>query len=165
MNKYKATGYTLLELVIAILIFSIIAGSGVILLSKGLEAFLTARKNIEADWQGRIALEIMTRELHNIRSANDITSATGNAITFIDNYGNEISYYVNGSQLMRRNDTTSSTQVLADGTNLSLTYYDANGTTPVLLTNNIRYILVTLNITYGNANFNLTTGVYPWNLY
>lgn len=170
MFKITYRGFTLVELIITIIILSIVAGGSAILVSKGLDAFFAGRNTIDADWQGRVAVERMSRELHNIRSTRDIIAATSSSIRFIDNMGNDISYYVVGSQLMRKSPFNGEERILADGVGLMLNYYRGNGaviTTPSIFpqVTDIRYIVVTVNVTYGGANFNLITGIYPWNLH
>lgn len=172
MIEIKRNGFTLVELIITIIILSIIAGGSAILMSKGLDAFFAGCNMLDADWQGRVAIERMSRELRNIRSSRDVITATGDSIRFIDNIGNDISYYVDvgNARLMRKCPFTGTERVLADGVGLTLTYYDANGaviTAPVVrpYVTDIRYVVITINVTYGGANFNLITGVYPWNLY
>lgn len=170
MFKIIHRGFTLVELIITIIILSIIAGGSAILVSKGLDAFFVGRNTIDADWQGRVAIERMTRELHNIRSTRDIIEATNSSIRFIDNMGNDVSYYAVDSQLMRKSPVNGVERILADGVFLMLNYYRGNGTvitTPLIFpqVTDIRYIVVTVNVTYGGANFNLITGIYPWNLH
>jgi prepilin-type N-terminal cleavage/methylation domain-containing protein len=162
--KRHHNGFTLVELVITIAILAMVAAGCATLVAKGMDAFFAGRDALDAEWQGRIALERMTREIRNIRSDADISTATSNTISFIDNAGNQISYYTSGSQLLRQSPFAGTAQVLADGIVLTFAYYDGSGAVATIA-NNIRYIVINVNVTYGGANFNLTTGVYPWNFH
>lgn len=154
-NPHKGT--TLIELVIVILIISILSTGGIEMVRLGFLSYMTGQNIINADWQGRAALERMTRDLHSIRSPSDITTATPTLLTFTDISGNTVTYQVTGTQLMRN------AQVLADYVqSLAFNYYNSNGTTPIS-NSDIRYITITLNIN-NNTNFNFTTGVTLWNL-
>jgi len=168
-NKCKNNGFTLVELVITIIVLGIVSFGGAILLSKGFDAFFSGRNVVDADWQARIAMEKMSRELRNIRSPSDIISGSStsglSSISFVDNNGNTVNYYVSGSNIMRTSSVDATPRVLSDGAGLTLSYYDSTGTITTATTTNVRYIVITISTTYGGANFNLTTGVYPWNLH
>jgi prepilin-type N-terminal cleavage/methylation domain-containing protein len=164
-------GFQLIELIIVIIILSVIMGGTVELLAQGFRAYFAEQNLITADWQGYLAIERMERDLHSIRSKNDIILATSSVFSFIDINGNTITYQLAGNQLKCNVQVggVNNNQTLADGIqSLSFQYYDSSsislGSVPSS-PNLIRYVVITLNITYGNANFNLTTGIHPWNLF
>ena len=162
-TKYK--GFTLLEIVLVIIIITIIAAGSAQLLVQGFRAYFSGQNFINAEWQGRVALERMVRDLRAVRSSADITSASSTAITFNDIDGQTITYQLSGSQLMC--NTQNNNQPLAEGINsLNFAYYNSAGsnlgTSPVIAS--IRYIVITLNVTFGGTNSTVQIGVYPWNL-
>jgi prepilin-type N-terminal cleavage/methylation domain-containing protein len=166
----KKQGFTLIELVMVIVLLGILAVGGASLMSMGFSSFFKGRNIMEADWQGRVALERMGRDLRAIRSASDITLPTqtgqnsANTIIFTNLDGNQITY--DGSS---GNNILLNTQILADSTSLNLTYYDAAGSQIVPSVSvpytNVKYIVITLTITYRGANFTITKGIYPWNFF
>ena len=145
----KPKGFTLIEMVVVIVILSIIAGLGSKVIGASFNAYLTNQNVTTANTQARLALERMTRDIHAISSAANITTATASQLSFTDANGNAVSYQLTGSQLMRNG------WVLADGVNtLSFSYMDKNAattTTPA----NICYVTTTLNITSGSVNYSL----------
>lgn len=159
----KHAGFTLLELIMVIMIISIISALGSRILSQGFTSYFNSKNLIAADWQARIALERMQRDIRAIRSPSDITTATASQLVFVNTSGNTIAYSLSGANLVRQSNAGAA-QVLADGvTSLVFSYYDLNGVVTATLAN-IRYITISLNVTLNNTNFSVTTSVYPRNL-
>jgi prepilin-type N-terminal cleavage/methylation domain-containing protein len=156
MNNQK--GVTLIELIMVIVLISIIALASTKMMVNGLTAYQTGKDVMDADWQGRLAMERMMRDLRAIRSPSDITTANSGQIIFTDINGNSVNYSLSGTSLLRNSQT------LANGVqSLTFSYLDKNGSTTATLSL-IRYITYTLNITQNNSNFNLTTSVYARDL-
>jgi len=153
----KQQGFTLLELVLVILLTSIIAGVASKIIAQGLTIYLTARYTTDADWQGRLALERMARDIRAV-SSGGISTAAASQLTFTDTNGNSVSYSLSSTSLMRNS------QILANGVStLTFGYFDKNGATTAT-SSLIRYIKITLTIVQDNTNFSLSTSVYPRNL-
>ncbi|SRR5579883_330618 len=151
----KKLGFTLIELVMVIILIGIISVIAGRMLSSGFGAYLAEKNVIDADWQGRLALERMVRDMRAIYS---ITSAASSSITFTDTTNTAITYQLSGTSLLR-NGTN-----LADGIqSMTLSYFDKNGSSTATASL-IRYISISVNVTQNNANFSLTTAVYPRNL-
>ena len=156
--KKTLSGFTLIELVIVIVLTGIIGAIATKMLAQGLNAYLTSKNVADADWQGRLALERMTRDIRAVRSPTDIALATSSQFTFTDSNGSSVAYTLSGSNLMRNS------QALANGiSTLTFQYYDETGVITAITTA-IRYISITLNVTQGNSNMSFTTSVYPRNL-
>jgi prepilin-type N-terminal cleavage/methylation domain-containing protein len=159
----KHYGFTLIELVIVITILSIIAGFGSEIISQAFTGYFDSKYLIDADWQARVALERMQRDIREVRSPTDITTAAGSNLIFVDTSGNTITYSLSGTTLNRRTNANA-VQVLADGIqSIAFTYFDRNGVITATLAN-IRYITISLNITLNNTNYTVTTSVYGRNL-
>ena len=158
MKKSNQCGFTLLELIIVIILTGIIVGVATMILQEGFNAILKGKNLIDANWQGRIALERMTRDMLGVRSRNDISTATASQFTFTDSSGTSISYNLSGTTLLRNSIP------LADGIqSLTFSYADKNGVS-TSTTTDIRYVSTSLNVTQGGANFTISTSVYPRNL-
>lgn len=87
-----ARGFTLMELLMVLVIFGIVGAVAAPLLANGFRAYFTGRDISETDWQARVAVERMTRELRGIRAPADLTAASASDITFVDTSGTSIRY-------------------------------------------------------------------------
>jgi prepilin-type N-terminal cleavage/methylation domain-containing protein len=85
-------GFSLIELIVVIVVFGIIAATGAQLMGNGFRAYFAGKDMTEMDSQARVALERMTRELRSVRVPADLTVAPTNEITFVDAGGNTIRY-------------------------------------------------------------------------
>lgn len=155
--RTKQRGFSLIEIIIAIMIFLIIIYISAAVFIQEYQIFNVSQSFISADWQGNLALARMTSDL---RSATKISSADSNTLTFQDSAGNNVTYYLSGNQLIY--STATSSAVLADNIqNLTFGYYDSskNGT-PTSDTSKIRYVVITCNVVDSNVNFELSTATY-----
>lgn len=152
-------GFTLVELLIVVVIAGIIFALASPLLQTGFNAFFTQQNLSDADWQGRLATERMSRDLRAIPTASNISTADSNQLSYVDSSSNIVNYQLSGTNLTLNGD------VLARGINsLTFTYYDANGAVTGLIAN-IRYIGIDLNITQNNTNTTLSTLVNLRNVF
>ncbi|OGT08953.1 MAG: hypothetical protein A2V89_01585 [Gammaproteobacteria bacterium RBG_16_37_9] len=162
LSKNKNRGFTLIEMVIVIIVTLIVVPIAATILSQEFQIYYIGQNLTNADWQGRIALDRITRD---IRAATNITTANANSITFTNTSEEVITYNLGGTnntQLIYSSAT--STQPLANNVQgLTFVYYGFDGVTQAV-GNSIRYITITLNIVNQNANFNLKTAVYAWNI-
>lgn len=154
----KICGFTLIEVVIVIVLSGIIAAVASKMLAQGFSAYLAGKNITDADWQGRVAVERMTRDLRAIPSISSISAANATQLTYTDSDGNTVNYQLSGSTL------TLNDQALANGVNsFTFSYFDSNGASTETLST-IRYIRIAMNITQTDNNYSLTTAVYPRNL-
>lgn len=159
-NIYKLRGFTLIELIIVIVISSILLGAGIEFFRLGFNSYLQGQQIADADWQGRIAINTITNDLHALRSTNNITTATANTLVLTDLNGTSISYQVNNGQLMRN------AQILADFVqSITFQYYNEDGVllSDPIATASIRFVAVNLVINENGA-MNFTSGVALWNI-
>lgn len=158
MRKSSFNGFTLIELILVILIMSIVVAISSKILAQGFDSFMANRDVIEANWQGMIAMERLSRDIREVRSANDITTFTANEFNFIDINGTSIDYQLSGT------DLTLNGNLLASGISaLNFTYYDKNGN-PSSTQANIHYVKVNITVTGNNANYTLGSSIYLRNL-
>ena len=90
--RTREAGITVLELVLVIILFGMLAAVAAPLLRQGLQAYIVGKDIAETDWQARVAAERMTRELRGIRAPADLTITSASDITFIDLDGNSVRY-------------------------------------------------------------------------
>lgn len=166
-------GFTLVEMIIVIVVLGAIFAVGGLVLGRAFESYALTQTTTDVDWQGRVALERMVRELREIRTATaadlDMTSAT--QIRFIDAAGGGVCFYRDGatSRLMRSADGPLSAcgatapQPLADNIaagGLNFYYYRNNGNVAAAATQ-VYYITLTLNVVDGQVNETYRVTVMP----
>lgn len=164
----RTAGFTLIEMIMVIVLTGIIFAIGGTLLSEAMRAYFRGQDITDADWQGRLAFERMTRELRAIRSvsAADLALPAADRLQFRDAGGNPVCFYLSGGRLMRSADApgaacTTDPQPLADNVSgLSFTFWDSAGGTigaPY-------YIAAALTITTGDYSGNFRSTVRPRSL-
>jgi len=133
----------MVEMIIVIVVVGAIFAVGALVLGRAFESYDLTRKTTDVDWQGRVAMERMVRELRQIRSATatDLDIASGTQIRFNDGNGNGVCFRLSGNTLQRSADGpssgcgTTSPQPLADNvTSLNFDYYDNTGTATAVVT-------------------------------
>jgi prepilin-type N-terminal cleavage/methylation domain-containing protein len=150
-------GFTLIEMVFVIIILSIISVIASRVMGTAFNSYFYNQNIVNANEQGRLAMERMVRDFHAVNSPSDITTATASTFAFNDVNGNSVIYTLSGTQL-RRNGVA-----LADGINtLTFGYYDGTGAAAGT-TAAIRYVDVTLNITQNSVNYTLKTTITALN--
>ena len=93
----------------------------------GQQAYLVGAHRVEAQQNGRIALELMVRQLRSATSVTAIPSATD--MTFVDQNGNTIRYSLSGA-VLNRTLNGAATPLIGGVVTFNLTYFsDYNGST------------------------------------
>ena len=148
-----------------IVVLGIIAATGAQMMGAGFKAYFTGKDITEMDWQARVALERITRELRSVRAPTDITVTPTNEITFVDVGGNSIRYCMGtiGTCPGAVGELTRNTQPLASGvSNLTFSYLDRTGVataTPAL----VFYIVVSFTATQNSISKPYQATVSPRN--
>lgn len=158
--RLKQDGFSLIELILVIVILSIIAAIGSRMLSGGFNAYFTGRDIIDAEWQGRYAMQRMSRDLRNVRTATtgDLSISSLTQITFTDNSANVITYARNGNTLERNG------QPLADGvTDLTFNYLQADGINDATAATNVAYITASITVSVNGTNYSRRNTLHPRN--
>jgi prepilin-type N-terminal cleavage/methylation domain-containing protein len=120
-------GFSLAELLIVIAILGLMLSGLLAVQMQGQKAYLIGSHRVEAQQNGRVALELMVRELRSAQSVTFIPSATD--MTFVDENGSIIQYQLTGSVLNRIMDGVT-TPLIGGVVAFNLTYFsDYNGAT------------------------------------
>ncbi len=147
----RQSGFSMVELIIVIVISSILAVIALPILQTGFHAYFSQRDLSDANWQGRLALARISRDLSSLPSTGNISTAGSTQLTFVDNNNLSVSYALSNSNLQRN------TKTLANGIgSINFAYYDSTGAVTATIAN-IRYVGVTLNVIQNNTNFNLSS--------
>jgi prepilin-type N-terminal cleavage/methylation domain-containing protein len=173
----RNAGFTLVEFIVVIILAGIIFGFGSTLIGKVFSSYALKQDISDADWQAKIALERMARELRVVRNptgvptAADLDIASLAQIRFVDTDGNGICFYRDAAanRLMRSADGpttacgTTSPQVLADNiTSLVFSYWTNAGASAAAVAN-VYYITMSVTVTEGAYNNTFRTNVHPRN--
>jgi prepilin-type N-terminal cleavage/methylation domain-containing protein len=154
----RSAGFSLVELIVVIILTGILAALGAQMLGKTVQSFAFSRDVTKGDWQARVALERLTRDLRMVRAPANLTIAPATAITFSDTDGNNVNYSLSGSSLMRN------TQPLADGiSGLAFTYLRSDGNTAAASASEAYYITVSFDVSRSTATTSLRATVHPRN--
>lgn len=169
----RACGFTLIEMIVVIVVMGAIFALGGLIMGRAFESYDLTRRTINVDWQGRVAMERMVRELHAIRSASvtDLvpSAVSTNPIRFIDTSGNPACFVLSGGLVQRGDDgpaaasCVTNLRPLADNVpanGLNFYYYDSTGTATAVATS-VFYITVTLQVSNGNVTETYRATVYP----
>ena len=144
-------GFSLVELIITIVMMGIISVVVGRILIQGYKTFITSQSISEVDWQGLLALESLTNDIHNIRSSSSITTISASSFAFVDMSGTTVTYALSGSNL-QRNGLTVASGVSA----LAFSYLDDAGTVTASATA-VRYITVSLTAVENGLSLTFTT--------
>jgi prepilin-type N-terminal cleavage/methylation domain-containing protein len=154
----RSLGFTMIEVVVTLIVAAILFGLGATVISGAFRTYFLGREINQNDWQGRLALERMTRELRTVRTATpaDLNIGAAGQITFIDFAGNTIVYRQTGSTI-ERSQNAGAFQPLADNINvaagsLSFAYLQNDGTTAAGASPAVYFIRVSFTVSSANAS-------------
>jgi prepilin-type N-terminal cleavage/methylation domain-containing protein len=154
-------GFSLIELIVVIVVLGIVASMGAMVLRDGILGYLRGREITSADWQGRLALERMTRELRDVASPNysniAATSCGTSTFAFSDINATPISYTQSTTTLLRNG------QPLADNVT-GLSFYCLTSTVqPTTTLSNVYYVTVSMVVSTANTSATYRSTVMPRN--
>lgn len=95
-------GFTLAELLTAFAVLGLVLAGITVLQQSALQTYVTGSNKTEVQQNARVALERMAREIRESKVA--LTTATGTLITFTHPDDGVITYTIDGSNSLTRND-------------------------------------------------------------
>ncbi len=166
--EQRNLGFTLTEMVVTLLVAGVLFGLGATVISGGFRTYFLGREITQNDWQGRLALERMTRELRTVRTPTpaDLNIGAAGQITFTDFAGNTIVYRQTGNTI-ERSQNAGAFQPLADNVSttspLSFSYLRSDGVTPESggVSANVYYLTVSFTVSSANASATYRGAVKP----
>ncbi len=115
-------GFTLAELLVVIAILGLMLAGLVTVQMQGQQSYLMGSHRVEAQQNGRVALELMVRELRSAQSVTAVPSATN--MTFVDENGITIQYQLAGA-VINRTAGGVTTPLIGGVRTFALTYFSA----------------------------------------
>ncbi len=158
----RQRGFSLVELIVVIVVLGIVASMGAIVVRDGMLGYLRGREITGADWQGRLALERITRELRDVAAPNfsniAATACDATTFTFSDVTSTPISYTQNTTTLLRNG------QPLADNLAVNgLRFYclQSDGQTYTTTPSAVYYVTVSMIVSTANTSATYRATVKP----
>ncbi len=168
MFKYKnSPGFSLLELMIAITLMSIISGLLVSIIAVNFKLISDVSDRKKLVTRGMLAINLFQRELGMLQHTDDILVATSSQLKFTDAYGNTWDYTISGNFLNREEvgggagALTLATPILNAGTEFSYYAEDNSIAGSIAL---IRLVKLKLVMDDGSNGIALMSIVYPENM-
>jgi prepilin-type N-terminal cleavage/methylation domain-containing protein len=152
----RKNGFTLVELVVVISVVGIISTIMGSMLLGTIKAWTFKFNRNDILWDGRLALDRMTREIRTIRNTTSVTTASSTQFRFIDAGNHDITYSMSSTNLNRTEGGAAN--LLAENvSSLAFTYYDTNGNTIAVpavspAATNIRRVRINFTLTKNGEN-------------
>jgi len=168
-RETNASGFTLIEIVITIVLLSIISGLAAMIILAAARSYSREQDRSDAHYQTRLAMERMAREIRTIRQPTELgTTALGtidpnptNGLIFTDVTGTTITYSLTGTNLNRTINAAKSP--LADGvTLLEFRHYD-NANVLTTVPASVWTIEIFMQDQQGADTLQMRTRVHPRN--
>ena len=156
----RQLGFSLVELIVVIVVLGIVASMGAMVVRDGLLGYLRGREITSADWQGRLALERITRELRDVAAPGsasiDVASCGSPGFSFIDITASSISYSLATPTLLRNG------QPLADNVS-GLRFYclQSDGQTYTTTPSAVYYVTISMIVSTANTSATYRSTVKP----
>ena len=160
-NQY---GFTIIEMIIVITITSILASIGAMIFSNAMNSYFTAQRLNGLSIEAEQAMQLVSREL---RSAQSISDAKTNTITFNNNNASSINYNLSATNLRRSLDGGTNYNITTHLTSFTILYFDNNLdqiATPVIDLGSVKLITVQANFAENENTIQLIQTIYLRNI-
>ncbi len=154
----RTRGFSLIELVITISILGIVAALSVTPVLESVKQYAEVSARLRLLDEGRLALDVMAREVRQIKSAADVTTFTDTVLLFNKTDGTNVRWEKNGSSL-DRNTVSACGYVTA----FDFDYLDGSGAAAATA-DAIRLVEITLTLSDAGETVQLRTSAAPRNL-
>jgi prepilin-type N-terminal cleavage/methylation domain-containing protein len=174
MNNPHSKGFTLIELVMTIVLVSIIAGLGALIVMQGMRSYAAEDMRSDLQYQARFAVERIAREARLIRdaTATNIQTMTATDFIFCDVTGKAVYFQVSGATVRRQESATCSPpawggwNTLAssiDPANSSFSYLQQDGLTAAGNATQVWFIAIKITAAQASEALAVQTRVHPMN--
>jgi prepilin-type N-terminal cleavage/methylation domain-containing protein len=153
--RKRKSGFTLLEVILALIVMGIITVTLVPLFRSNIEMYLHTAAIVEAGQSSRIAFN---RLIMSMREMNDLNYGTDGSINFDDIDGNTYSYEVSGDYLLM-NGSVAAENV----SSMVLEYVSTDGSTSAAPDSSTWSIRVTLNFDIMDSPQSYSAEIMPRN--
>jgi prepilin-type N-terminal cleavage/methylation domain-containing protein len=164
----RCGGFTLIEMIITIVVVGILAGLAAMIILQGVKVYSTEDLRSSAQYQARIGMERMMREMRLVRSTGDVTSVLTDRTQFVYNTINNasIGFRLSGGQIQRSQDGGATWQLLASGITAPggnlFTYLDNTGASTTTKAN-LWLVQIQFTATQATESVTLLSTVHPMN--
>ena len=166
-RKSGARGFSLLEMIMVMVVLGIVAAVAAPFLSASFQSYFTGKDISETDWQARVALERMSRELRSVRApaGSNLIITSASDITFTDVDGNSTCYCMGGVGGCSGavGELTRNSQPLATGISALTFSFLTQGGAATAVAANVFYITVAFTATQNTINKSFQATVSPRN--
>jgi len=165
-KRSREKGFTLVEIVIVIVIIGIMSTLAAMIILQGATSFSTEYSTSNAQYQSRLAMERMAREIRLLRSqtAGDIPTMSANTIMYTNIQGTQMGFQLSAGSIQRSQDNGTTWQTLATGvTALTFTYLQQDGVTVATTAATLWYVVINITDQQGTETLSIRTRVFPRN--
>lgn len=147
-------GFTVVELILAISLVSILLVTSGVMMGRGLDAFNLVSSHTDAVEQARYGMIRMEKEMELVRTIN---TAQAGRFGFVDNQGLSTDFHLQGTDLIRGSDP-----LVRNVTSLTFTYYNSAGATTNTAPQ-VRHIRINMTVQApgGAGQVTFRTEIYP----
>jgi len=166
-NRTETSGFSLIEMVIAITLVAILSGILISIIAVNFTTIEEVSDRKKLVTRGMQALNLFQREFGLIRHTDDIMVATSSQFKFVDVYENTWDYTISGNSLFREQvgggggALTLASPILNSDTEFSY-FAEDNSTTSNI--SEIRLVKLMLVMDDGSTGIPLMSVVYPENM-
>ena len=162
MPSRDRNGFTILELIVAMVLMALVAGAMFNALAYGISAYVFTEERVEDAQQARLALSRMRRELMEMQAVN--AASTQDSLVFTDSNGVQVTLARSGSAVTYNGHTLINGLGTYANNEFLFTYEQSDGSAWTPGTddfNDLAKITIALRLDSGGRTFDYATTVNP----